>query len=468
MQVLFAVCLASILSLLTAINVFAQSVTISWSTTYQTIDGFGVSNHADDTALSSSQAQFLFGTAPGSLGFSILRIAVTEDGSCTSISSPCAATPDYSSDITAAYGYGAKVYAVPWTPPAIYKTNGNIACTAGSGNGALNSGDYAAYATYLSNFIASVKQYLGAPIYALSVQNEPSACTYYDSALWSASQIDTFVKNELGPTLNANGQSSTLIDAPESNGYDNFTSEAGSCMSDSSCSTYIGQASFHAYDWTSGYPTYSNPYSVHMWQTEVSDDTSYGYRTCSGYAFCPGIADALIWATNIDAVMSGGGSAWLWWEAIRGNAGNQGLWGGSSVPGNTLATRAYAMGQYSYFVRPGWVRMSVTHSPQSGVYITAYRNTGGTSFAIVAINTNTSATPAYTFSFSGAPTISDVTPVITSSSQNMATQSNVSASESSFTYSLPAQSVTTFSGETSSSVSPQKPAPPTGLNLTVQ
>jgi glucuronoarabinoxylan endo-1,4-beta-xylanase len=452
-----------------ATAVFAQSATITWGTTYQTIAGFGAANHGYEIPLTAAQAEFLFSPTPGNLGLSLLRIAVTEDGSCTSVNEACAATPDYVSDATYAASYGVRVFATPWTPPAQYKTNNNIACTAGEGKGTLVTSDYAAYATYLSNFVTSLQNYYNINLYALSPQNEPESCTSYDSSIMSAGQLDTFIKNNLGPTIAANNPGVMLI-MPEANADtgngDSFTAYAGTCMTDAACSQYTPIIAAHAYVPTIP-SSVSNPYSLPGWMTETSDAPSYGIETCPGYVWCPGISDAMQWAKYIDVYMSSGWSAWVWW-AIFNNCGttcNSGLYGGTND--STLATRAYVLGQYSQFIRPGWVRIDATHAPQTNVTVTAYKNAATGAFAIVATNQNTSSV-SQEFSFSGiSPT--GVTPTTTSATQNLATGSSVTVSGSAFTYTLPAQSVVTFSGSATESASkPAPPVAPTGLAASVQ
>src|ERR1700722_10705779 len=210
----------------------AQITTVNWSTTYLTIDGFGAStgtNYGPGASLNSTQADLFFSTTSG-VGFSLLRASVPDNGDCTSVNSGCAGD---SLEMQAAASYGAKVGSTPWSPPASMKSNGSIPCNTDSGNAALNAASYGAYATYLSNYISSLAaQHVS--LYALSVQNEPDYCPGgYDGAVWSASQMDTFISKNLGPTLAANGQSGVLIVMPEASLGATFNNEASNCMTDS-------------------------------------------------------------------------------------------------------------------------------------------------------------------------------------------------------------------------------------------
>jgi len=454
----------------------APSSTVNWTTTHQTIGGFGVADHGNgQPALSSAQQTTLFSPTSG-VGLSLLRVGTPEDGSCTTINTTCAnnvyngdgATGNLS-DATACVSNGCRVIASSWTPPASMKTNGNINCTGGSGNGALITGDYGAFATYLSNYIASLQQYASISLYAISPQNEPNTCLSYDSAVWTDTQLDTFIKTNLGPTLAANGQSGVKIFMPEPAWY-NLTTYADTCMADSACKAYVSGVAYHDYE--TSQPTYSNPYSVPLWQTETSDAPSYGRQTCPGYVWCPGISDALVWAQEIHQNMIAGAQVWLWWNTQQSCAGspwqcNSGLYGSDNA---TLATRAYAIGNWSKFVRPGWTRIDSTTAPQAGVSVTAFYSSSapGASFAIVAVNANSSAT-AQAFTLTNFPSAgvsgNIVTPYVTSSTQNLVQQATTPVVSGVITYTLPANSVTTFTGIIATTGVPVVNLAPSALNF---
>src|SRR5208283_1884455 len=109
----------------------------------------------------------------------------------------------------------------------------------------------------------------------------------------------------------------------------------------------------------------------------------------------------------------------------------------------TPAARLWTMGNWSKFVRPGWVRIDTgSGNPQSGVYVTAFNN-GTTQFAIVAVNNNSSTT-SQTFNLANFPVgMNVVIPYVTSASGGLAVQSGVAITGGSFTYALPASSVVT-------------------------
>jgi hypothetical protein len=191
-----------------------------------------------------------------------------------------------------------------------------------------------------------------------------------------------------------------------------------------------------------------------VWETEH-------YLTPSGAQ--PAIADAIVAAQEFHASMvTGQYNAYVWWWILDWNPGggviNYGLIDSNSNPTYYGA----ALAQYSKYVRPGSVRVSATANPVSGVDVSAY--TGNGQSEIVAINANGSPSTV-TFATSGE-TLSSVTPFETSASGMLAQQTAVSVSGGAFSYTLPAQSITTFVG-TTGSVSPSFMLLPSASTLAV-
>jgi glucuronoarabinoxylan endo-1,4-beta-xylanase len=135
-------------------------------------------------------------------------------------------------------------------------------------------------------------------------------------------------------------------------------------------------------------------------------------------------------------------NAYLWWSVAdryhNGKITNYGLIDTSNTP----TYYGLALGQFARFVRPGYLRVAATESPADGVGVSAYAGSG--EGVIVAINSNTSATPI-SFSVSGA-VFGSFTPHETSATARMVDRSAVAVSMGRFAYTLPAQSITTFRG----------------------
>ncbi len=421
--------------------------TINWTDAHQVIDGFGASDAFASASMSTANQDFFFGTGTGELGLSILRVAVPDNsgitGNCTSAGSSCAGA--VVGDMKAAIANGARVYASPWSPPAAYKTNGSITCS--NNSAPLSSGSYGGYATWLANFVKSL-QADNIDLYAISVQNEPDTCQSYDSATWTAANYDSFVKTYLGPTFAADGLS-TLIMLPEAGIYSQTSGYDATCGSDPTCAGYVAGINWHDYDavLTGTNTVKADPYPSNFpagkkyWETETSCPGA-GSMACASN-FTTDIGDALRWGAVVDQrIAVDGANAWLyWWLQAPESSDNQGLMSSNG----TAALRAYMLGQYGKFVRPGYYRVDATHLPQTGVSVTAYQNTSTNTLVIIATN-YTSAAVSQAFTMSNAPTFTSVTPTTTSSSQSLAQQAAVAVSGNAFTYMLPAQSITTFVG----------------------
>lgn len=434
----------------------AQTATISAANVYQTIDGFGAaSNFEDSPPLTSAQAQLFFSTSPGvGLGYSLLREEVNPGigGDCLTVNSGCLGANI--TDFALAASYGVRIWATPWSPPATYKTNGSIICDTGSGGGSLNPGNYGAYATYLSNYVASVAAN-GQSLYAISVQNEPDQCpTTYDGAVWTDSNFDSFIKNNLGPVLATASQTGTKVMLPEPSQSGLLSTYADTTMGDPSAAQYVSILAFHGYDNSF---SISNPYAStngfggvppHFWETEVSSGPGIGPDNGCDGCFNPSMSNALMWANIINYNLSvANESAWNYWALIgRGNY-DYGLWNNGVV-----SKRAYVIGNWSLFVRPGWVRIGATATPQTNVQVSAFENPLTGAFAIVAINSNGNSV-SQQYSLSGL-SASEVTPYITDPNNNLASQSAVPVSGGSFTSTLTASSVTTFVGSGSGPAAP--------------
>ena len=431
----------------------AQVVTVNWGSTDQVIDGFGAATAG--RRLTSAQATFLFSTSSGNLGLSLLRTDVPDDGSCSTVNTTCAGEV---SNMQLALANGAQVWSTPWSPPASMKTNGNTTCNAGPGNGSLSVGSYSDYATYLANYVTSLSSLYGIQLYALSVQNEPDNCPSYPGALWSGANFDTFIKT-LGPAFASAGISNTLIMTPESSRFSALAPIASVVMADPAAASYVGIIAWHDYD---NAPSVTNPYASQKklyWETEASAGPGYGPSLCGG-CWDPSMADALMWAQIVDNRMAvANANAWNYWEAVGYTDDNEGLT--NIYQTVSVSKRAYMLGNYSMFVRPGFYRIDATHTPQPGVLVSAYNNSSTGALVIVVINQNSSAV-SQSFTLSGA-IASNLTPWITSNSLNLAQQSAVSVTGGSFTYSLPGYSITSFVGNATASL-----APPTGLTATVK
>jgi glucuronoarabinoxylan endo-1,4-beta-xylanase len=391
----------------------SNTATVDFGTAAQTIRGFGGST-AWMPELSTAQADTLFGTGSGQLGLSILRVRI--DPSSTTGGSNWA-TELANAQAAQAANAAVNIIATPWTPPAAWKSNNNTVM------GSLNTSEYASFAGYL-NLFTSYLSTGGVDLYGISMQNEPDANVTYESCVWTGAQMDTWVAD------NASVLTTRLI-MPESESF--TASYSDPALDDSSAVGNVSIIAGHIYGVSPSYYTNAENKGKDVWMTEH-------YLTPSGAQ--PAIADALAAAKEINDSMSVAGyNAYLWWWVADWNPGtgvtNYGLIDTNGNP----TFYGYAIGQYSRFVRPGYVRSNATYNPGGGgVYVTAYNGAGH--FVIVALNLG--ATPVSQQFQILNQSLTTMTPYQTSSSESITQLSAVTVSGNTFTYALPAQSITTF------------------------
>ena len=141
----------------------------------------------------------------------------------------------------------------------------------------------------------------------------------------------------------------------------------------------------HAYEYnpnSTSRPEQSfNGYGRPVWMTEWSYDV---------YADDVTIANGVEWALNVWSLLVEAevSAVHHWWAVNFLNDGRQqGLI--NAVDGEAdfeLTKRLFTIGQFSRFVRPGWVRLEATKKPHGDVSLAAFRDPASGEFAVVAIN----------------------------------------------------------------------------------
>jgi len=106
-----------------------------------------------------------------------------------------------------------------------------------------------------------------------------------------------------------------------------------------------------------------------------------------------------------------------------------------------MTKRCYTIGNYSKFVRPGYVMVDVTGNSNTNVLLSAFKGTDGT--VIVAINKSASAV-SVPITITGGTAPASCTPNVTSGTDDLKAGTAVTVTGGTFTASLGATSVTTF------------------------
>jgi len=384
---------------------------VNWTTAYQQIDGFGASTAWIPT-VTSAQADLLWTTSSG--------IGLTYDREFIDCSSGLDGVSGTNTNALLASARGATVWLTPSAVPASMNSTGSC-----SNVSTLPTSQYSAYANYLKNIVSTLSSTYGIHAYALSVQNEPDQTPTYGSTTYTDQQLHDFIA-VLGPALSGSG---TLLMMPEPCCWDLLGSYDDTTMNDPSTASYVGILAAHDYDQASD-P--QNTFGKRIWETEVSDLNSLDTSIASGLTYAQEIHN-LMTQSNINA--------WHYWSIAYISSKQT---DNECLICNGVATkRLYTIGNFSKFVRPGYYRIDAPANPVDGVFVSAYKDPTSGNFAIVAINANGSATPL-SLGFNGfsAPSL---TPWVTSASLNLAQQAAIPAGTT-FSATLPANSVTTFTG----------------------
>ena len=133
-----------------------------------------------------------------------------------------------------------KLLASPWSPPAWMKSHGQM-----NHGGHLLPQYRDAWARCYVRFIQAYAE-RGVPIWGVSVQNEPMAVQRWDSCIYTAEEERDFVRDHLGPNLEAAGLGHVKIIIWDHN-RDLMVERAGTVYADSAAAKYVWGTGFHWY-----------------------------------------------------------------------------------------------------------------------------------------------------------------------------------------------------------------------------
>ncbi|MEO5714479.1 MAG: glycosyl hydrolase 115 family protein [Luteolibacter sp.] len=391
----------------------------------QTIDGFGASSAWNGTTFSDTLSDTLFSPTSG-IGLSLIRLRIAPDG--TTVETGTAKK---------AIARGAKAWATPWSPPAVWKSNNDV-----SNGGTLLPERYADWAASLANFALAMKN-TGVPLAALSAQNEPNYTATWESCTWTPATMTTFIRDNLGPALAARGVATRVL-APETISSNAFPSFADAILGDPVARSYVSHLGLHCYGADPvAYPA-AAANGMSYWETEFTDD---GADSDPGMASALRVADAIHDFLAVDQ-----GNAWHYWWLTQGATAST----GSLTENNVLAKRGWAMGNWSRFVRPGARRVETSGST-STIRASAFIAPGSRRFVLVVVNNGTSAASIPVAINSAG--VTSLTPWETSDTGSLTALTPVTTTaDGSFTIQIPGRSVTSF-------VSDSLNRPPSGLTL---
>lgn len=404
---------ASIIAALVALvahPVQAATATIDTTKTYQTIEGLGGATafYAGWIPAHPYQ-QEIYTNAFASLNLSMLRL-----GDWYRYQTPLAgfdsAATAIVSNANRVLGHPVPVFMSSWAPPAFLKSNGQT----GNGGTLLYTNGSFAYTNFAQYWHDSINAYQsnGVSLTWMSIQNEPDWAASYDSCVFYPSEQTVNGTNyaSYSKALDANFQRLTNLPSPPKLlapecvgiGYNDVQNYAATMNSNSFYGVthhlYGGSTDGSPDGYTAnltaltnvfpgkphfmtefGYPDMINTACLIHNCLTVEQDAGFNYWSL----VWPFPGDALVQIENPYNLSS-------WTNAPPGvTTQSHGWW---------LTPAYWAMKHFSYFIQPGYRRVSASDD-DSNVRSSAYLSPDGLRLVVVLINTNTTTSSTMAFNF---------------------------------------------------------------------
>ena len=465
----------------------AATITVDPATTAQKVVGFGAGAayyQSWITAMSASMQKDFYDTAFTGLNLSLLRLGNWKQEDTTSIAADAAIVKAGKERL----GNHLKIEMSSWSAPGSLKPSGSVN---GSDNGQKHSkgentlktssndpyGKFV-YSEFAGWWKKSLQAYANAGITPdyISLQNEPDMEAEYEETLFEPTETSEIAGYK--QALQAVRDSiSTLANPPKilgpeplGIGYSNFEKYA-KALDDKNLDGYAYHL-YHAGDGNDNSGTnYLNPENFRKPMSAIASSYGSDSKPIIMTEFCTMESavreqDMLGLAHIMQVGFTGGKlNGYIAWELFWGEGKGQLIgvctkgWGSCTEDQINISPEYHAMRHYSKFVNPGWRVVSST-AEGNGLYAVAFRSADCDSITVVAINENSSSLSLNAPSVNGYNAVYAVQSV-----ENGSKSKDIATSVS---YSLPANSITTFvyttsntaalSCEDSPIVDPYKPA----------
>jgi len=393
-----------------AVDATMPVIEVDYSRQFQSVVGWGAamtdaSAYLIQTKLNATQReallQDLFGRDPG-IGLSFVRVPMgasdfsrshysyddRPSGETDSTLAHFSIDADRAEKIPAlkralAINPQLKMMGSPWSAPGWMKSSGSLI------KGTLLPRFHDSFAEYFRRWIEAYEAE-GLPIFAITLQNEPHfEPDNYPGMRLSPAQRAAIVGTNVGPLFARRGIRAQIWD------WDHNWDEPASplaVLGDSIAQRYVSAVAWHCYG-----GDISAMSAVH----DSRPDKDTYFTECSGGKWAPVWADNLKW--YVSKMVIGNARGWakgvaLWNLALDENDGPhlggcgdcRGVVTIHSVTGAiTRNPEYYALAHASRFVRPGAVRVAST--APNGFETVAFRNSDDRSTALVVLNTTASA-----------------------------------------------------------------------------
>lgn len=280
-----------------------------------------------------------------------------------------------------------KLFASPWSPPAWMKTNGQM-----NHGGTIKPEYHSVWADYYVKYLQTYAAE-GLDIWGLTVQNEAKATQRWDSCVYTAEEEKDFVRDHLGPKLEAAGLSDVKLMIWDHN-KERIYDRAKVAFDDAAASKYIWGVGFH---WYSG---------DHFEALSAVHARYPGKKLM----FTEGCVEQGVklnaWGTgeryghDIMGNLNNWTSGWTDWNIVLDEQGGpnhvQNYCDAPIIADTTrdeviYETSYYYIGHFSKYIRPGAIRVASTKYLDK-LEVTAFKNTDGT-IAVVVLNRTDDAIP---------------------------------------------------------------------------
>ncbi|MEI6141535.1 MAG: glycoside hydrolase family 30 protein [Mariniphaga sp.] len=308
---------------------------------------------------------------------------------------------------------GFKIISSPWTAPPWMKDNNDWR------GGKLLPEYYDTWALFFSKYLSAYKKE-GIDIWGITVENEPLGCGgNWDSMHYSPEEMVDFVKNHLGPKLEADGHRVKILGYDQNRGTE-LEKWANVIYKDESSSKHFDGLAIHWYastvDW---FPqslnfTHNKAPGKHLIQTEAcvdadvphwQDDKWYWLEEATdwGWDWAPADQKSLHpkyvpvyrYARDIIGCMNNWVDGWIDWNMVLDKQGGPNWFKNWCVAPVIVdpdkdeiyfTPLYYTMAHFSKFIRPGAVRIGFENADPS-LMVTAAQNPDG-SISVVILNMN--------------------------------------------------------------------------------
>lgn len=304
---------------------------------------------------------------------------------------------------------GFKIVSSPWTAPPWMKDNKDWK------GGKLLPDYYGVWALFFSKYLTAYREE-GIDIWGITVENEPLGnANNWESMHFTPQEMNDFVKNHLGPTLETAGQKVKILGYDQNRGEE-LRAWVDAMYDDKAASAYYAGTALHWYASTYDYFPEALQYAhakapgKHLIQTEAcvdaevprwKDDAWYWAEEATDWGWDwapadqkhlhPKYAPAFRYARDIIGCLNNWVDGWIDWNMVLDRQGGPN-WAKNWCVAPVIAdpdndevyfTPLYSiMAHFSRFIRPGAVRIGFRHADKD-LMVTAARNPDGSIAAVI-------------------------------------------------------------------------------------